>query len=114
MKQFSIKKFLSDDPFETGAIAASAEVEEDDRYNNLTAELVIKDCYKTVTLDFYAGTKEKQQDRLKKIDTLIDVLVSFREALPMFYEEYNAVLERQEERKKKEISKYVDNQENKG
>ena len=42
MKQFTIKKFLSDDPFETGAIAASAEVEEEDRYNNLTAEVVIK------------------------------------------------------------------------
>ena len=60
------------------------------------------------------GTKEKQQDRLKKLDTLIDVLVKFREALPLFYEEYNAVLERQEDRKQKEISKYVDKQENKG
>lgn len=103
MKQFALKKFLSTDPFETGSVAASIEVENSGKYQNLSAELVIKDCYKSVTLDFYAPNEERQEDRLKKLDTLIDVLVEFREALPLFYQEYNEILKNKEEDKTTEI-----------
>lgn len=115
MKQFALKKFLSTDPFETGSVAASIEIENSRNYQNLSAELVIKDCYKTVTLDFYAVGEERQEDRLKKLDTLINVLVEFREALPLFYQEYNEILTNKGVDETTDIvKKLLDTEENQG
>jgi hypothetical protein len=105
IKQFVEKRFLSNDPYETGSVSAWAIVssyrDEDEkppfgRSTDLSAELVIKDCYKTVTLDFYADGEEKQAQRLSKLDILIQTLQEFRQALPDVYDEYN---------KQKEIQK---------
>lgn len=115
MKQFALKKFLSNDPFETGSVSASIEIENSKNYQNLSAELVIKDCYKTVTLDFYAADNEKQEDRLKKLATLIDVLVEFREALPLFYREYSEILKNKGADETTNIAKkLLDTEENQG
>ncbi len=49
----------------------------------------IRDCSRTVNLDFSLYTNEKgteKSDKLQKIDRLIDYLIEFREALEEAYE----------------------------
>lgn len=112
IKEFVVKRFLSNSPYETGSVSAWASIstyhdeEEKPVYrvqNELTAELVIKDCYKTVTLDFYADNEKIQKERLGKLDVLISTLTEFRENLPIVYEEYNNL-----ERERKEMKKDLD------
>ena len=95
IKEFVKKSFLSNDPYETGSVSVWVIVSkyEHDRVFNgkhdVSAEVVIKDCNKTISLDFYADDPVSQQKRLSKLDTLISVLQEFRQALPEMYDEYN-------------------------
>lgn len=99
-KEFVMKKFLSDAPHETGSISVWATVckyEHELILNgkyDISAEVVIKDCHKTISLDFYAEDEKSQKGRLEKLDVLISTLNEFRKVLPEVYEEYNTLSKR--------------------
>ena len=89
------KRFLSDKAGEDGNVSWHVYNEECTRKNKKTirtdSDLYLRDCYKTITLEFGVwstdNTKEAFQQRYTKIGTLIDSLEGFRLALKQAEEE---------------------------
>lgn len=81
MKTISSKTFLSDNPDEFGSIGWSVEGHHMNNPAKKSANLTLKDCYKRIDLEFYYSGFNEYESRIKKIDTLINELSDFREAL---------------------------------
>ena len=78
------KIFLSDNVDETGSLdwyVKDAWYGKKSPHNTRESTVQIRDCYKQIELDFSYDSYEEYTDRLKKIDTLINELISFRTAL---------------------------------
>jgi hypothetical protein len=77
------KKFLSDDPIETGSICWAVESDTSgDRFTQaVEANIKFYDCSRSVVLDFDCYKDSEVADRIKKADILIEELNKFREAL---------------------------------
>lgn len=77
------KRFLNDDYDEHGAVSwqVTKGFSEKRRTNNKDAELRLQDCYKVITIEFGYDGKEQYQERLAKLDVLIEELNEFRSAL---------------------------------
>lgn len=77
------KRFLNDSYDEHGAVSwnVGEGYSETKRTECKTSELRLQDCYKVITIEFgYIGREEYEQ-RLAKLDTLIEELQAFRVAL---------------------------------
>lgn len=88
---FYVRKFINREKFESGAyIIASIERETtrwknsagEDKVNNyLYPTLHIADCSRVVSLDVHADNAKTRANVLFKLNTLIDTLTKFRDAL---------------------------------
>lgn len=75
------KVWLSEDLFETGAITHHTGVYvygESELPKGVSASIMVKDCNRTVYLDFDAHTVEQYRKRLDKITLMIDELEGFK------------------------------------
>jgi hypothetical protein len=66
---------------ETSYIFAHVESSQDGAYRWGDNLIFIADCHRVVQLEFAIATKQKRRISLAKLDLLIDVLTSFRDAL---------------------------------
>lgn len=79
---FRKRSFLN--PVSTGHtsyILAEAESSHNGEYKWGTNMLTIADCRRRVQLEFFLGSKRERRLALKKIDLIITILTSFRDAL---------------------------------
>lgn len=84
------KRFLNEDPRETGAIAFCVETPTKIRskHDAVDASIHIQDCSSKVWLDLSFKTHTGLAKRLKKIDLMIDVLTKGKEQLTLGYQEF--------------------------
>jgi len=78
------KKFLSDDPIETGSICWVVDRDGDTSElfsQALEANIKFYDCSRSIVLDFDCYKDTDIADRIKKADILIEELNKFRDAL---------------------------------
>ena len=71
-------------PLSTGTtshILAEVESSHDGEYRWGTNMLTIADCRRRVQLEFFLGTRRQRRLALAKLNLLIDILTSFRDAL---------------------------------
>ncbi len=79
---FRTRAFLN--PVSTGDtsyILAETESSRDGEYRWGHYMLTIADCRRRIQLEFFLGSKQARRRSLTKINLLIDILTSFREAL---------------------------------
>lgn len=74
---------------DTGAISWSVVA---DGHNDIDAGISIWDCNKKITLNFDAWNDKRHIDRAKKINTIIEELIKFKDAMAKAYE-YNQTQE---------------------
>lgn len=74
------KRFLSDRGDEGGSVRWYVN-STSDYYRDVEAELYITDCFKPVTIEFSADKGKGLGKRIAKLDSLIEELQSFKEAL---------------------------------
>lgn len=65
----------------TSYIHAVIESSHKGEYEWGTNMLTIADCRRRIQLEFFLGTKRQRRNALRKINLLIDILTSFRNAL---------------------------------
>lgn len=77
------KQFLNESLEEFGMVGWSVRTKDDIEWgcDLLSAELIIKDCSNTITLDFDCEKQPHVQKRIDKLETLINSLTDFRDAL---------------------------------
>jgi hypothetical protein len=92
-KKFHVRKWLNKRGHHSTA-AIFAEVRVDRYHNNSEATLAISDCRRRIELDFpwvggfhFHKKASEMSNALYKLDTLIDTLTQFREALLSSWEE---------------------------
>lgn len=73
------KEFLNQHPHQHGSVSWYVEVDEGSR--ELEANLRITDCYKIINLEFFTGSSKGLDKRIEKLDTMIESLHRFRDAL---------------------------------
>ena len=81
---FSFRKRAFLNPVSTGHtsyILAETESSRDGEYRCGHYMLTIADCRRSIQLEFFLGSKQARRRSLTKINLLIDILTSFREAL---------------------------------
>ena len=81
---FTFRKRAFLNPVSTGLasfILAEVESSQGGAYRWGNYLLTIADCERRIQLEFFLGTKEARRRALKKINLLIDVLTTFRDAL---------------------------------
>lgn len=77
--EYGSKKFLSErDPFSTGSICVASSV---DASGNHSGALVMKDCYKTISIEMSIYEDSELEERLSKIDTMVSELEKFKAVL---------------------------------
>ncbi len=84
MNKFSFRKRAFLNPVSTGHtsyILAETESSRDGEYRWGHYMLTIADCRRRIQLEFFLGTKRTRRISLAKINLLIKVLTSFRDAL---------------------------------
>lgn len=77
----TVKKFLSDTPYEYGSVCWEVVVDPIDKYELVQADLRIADCSKSIDLTFGSRKKKHMGYRVKKLDVLIAELQAMREFL---------------------------------
>lgn len=77
--EYGSKKFLSErDPFSTGSICVASSV---DASGHHSGALVMKDCYKTISIEMTIYEDSELEERLSKIDTMVSELEKFKAVL---------------------------------
>ncbi len=75
----SIRAFLNPpSSYHTGSIEC---VTDSDDYNGKLHhdnEIIIRDCDRTIKLNFFFKTKAEKKARIKKLDKMVEVLVKYR------------------------------------
>lgn len=88
--KYGSKRFLSEeDVYSTGSICVYSCLEdgyEGDIYHD--AAIILKDCNKSISIDMRFKNENEFQERVKKIDILVDELLKFKEVLS---EHWNAL-----------------------
>lgn len=81
--KFSRREFLNLPGMHSGGhIVAYINNYDDDNWTSTDVHLSIADCVRSIDFDFDGlGDKEGRKNALHKVDTFIDVLTDFREAL---------------------------------
>lgn len=86
--KYGSKRFLSEeDVHSTGSICVYSCLEEG--YENRSyhsAEIILKDCNKTISLEMSFSNESQYQERIKKVDILVDELLKFKEVLSEHWE----------------------------
>ena len=76
------KEFIAAKPDEDGSISWSVDYCPNRSYGDTVESYIkIRDCTRTVTLEFSIYENDSYEDRLLKVDNLIDSLQAFRGAL---------------------------------
>ena len=78
-EKICLKEFLSDSMGESGAVVWFLEVPEKGKFYD--AEVQIKDCSRSVTLDFSFDDDKGLRKRINKINLLIECLNLFKQRL---------------------------------
>lgn len=84
MNNFSFRKRAFLNPVSTGHtsyILAETESSREGEYQFGHYMLTIADCRRRIQLEFFLGTRRARRRSLIKINLLIDILTSFRDAL---------------------------------
>lgn len=81
--KYGSKRFLSEeDVYSTGSICVYSCLEEGyEGHIHHDAEIILKDCNKSISLDMRFRNENEFQERVEKIDTLVDELLKFKEVL---------------------------------
>lgn len=74
--KFQDKRFLSDRGDEGGSFRWTIDTQHN--YDNV---LIITDCYKVVTLEFSFRNNKELEERIEKVDNMIDSLLLLKESL---------------------------------
>lgn len=96
----TVKKFLSNTPYEYGSICWEVVADPKDKYDLVQADVRIADCGNVATLGFSSQKKRHMDYRLKKLDVLISELQAVRKVLAS--EEVAQVVSKKIEAKEKE------------
>ena len=77
------KRFLTDRGDEGGSVRWCVEADTSDIFSFMLveADLIITDCYKTITLDFSTTSYKSIAKRIAKVDGMIAELTEFKAAL---------------------------------
>jgi hypothetical protein len=88
--KYGSKRFLSEeDVYSTGSICTYSTVEVSGGTCGGTyhsSEVVIKDCNKTISLDMHIKEEGDLEERIQKIDIMVEELVKFKGALTEHWE----------------------------
>lgn len=81
--KYGSKRFLSEeDVYSTGSICVYSCLEEGyEGHTYHDAGIILKDCNKSILLDMHFKDENEFQERVKKIDILVDELLKFKEVL---------------------------------
>lgn len=81
--KYGSKRFLSEeDVHSTGSICVYSYLEEGyEGHTYHDAEIVLKDCSRTISLEMSFKNENEFQERVKKVDILVEELLKFKEAL---------------------------------
>lgn len=100
------KIFLSDKPDEGGSLHWYVSDNSCEKSADVTSSMFIRDCARTIELDFGTYTRSNVKDRLVKIDTMIDELYKFKAAYLIVAKEAEAThLEKKGEAEAKKMLK---------
>lgn len=85
MKHFEVvdKRFLSSMSGEGGSSVWDVQAHQSRRRGttNISADVRMTDCYKSITLEFYSSTPKMFHQRIDKLDSLIESLEMFKDSL---------------------------------
>ena len=81
--KYGSKRFLSEeDVHSTGSICTYSYLEEGyERRLYHSSEIILKDCNKTISLEMSFDGESQYQERIKKVDILVEELLKFKEVL---------------------------------
>ena len=77
----TVKKFLSNTPYEYGSVAWEVVCDPDDGYDLVQADLRITDCNHVTNIQFSSRKKKHLKYRVQKLDNLIKELQNMRKFL---------------------------------
>lgn len=84
------KKFLNDSVYETGSIVVTVQSpktpDQIKSYDGVESTVTLRDCNSTIHLDFQVSSDEGLQNRLSKLDVLIDELLNAKNELMLQWE----------------------------
>lgn len=86
--KYGSKRFLSEeDVHSTGSICVYSCLEEGyEGHIYHDAEIILKDCSRVISLEMSFKNEDQFQERVKKVDALVDELLKFKEVLSEHWE----------------------------
>lgn len=94
--KYGSKRFLSEeDVYSTGSICVYSFLEEGyEGHIYHDAEIILKDCSKVISLGMSFKNENEFQERVKKIDILVEELLKFKEVLSEHWKELQKTKEK--------------------